>query len=367
MPLTPVPRALHPGAWWLWALGLATATTRTTNPLLLLLILTVAGYVVVMRRSDAPWSRAYRVFLYIGLILLGIRVLFQAVMGPEIPGHLLVDLPQAHLPDSFGGVRLGGPVTLEGVLVGVYDGLGLAVLLACVGAANSLVNPSRLLACVPGALYEMGVVVVVAMSFAPHTLTSARRIRAAHRLRGRPNRGFRGLRGIMMPVLEGALERSLELAASMDSRGYGRQAGVPAGTRRLTALLTLGGLLGILGGSYGLLTSVSPASVGLPMLATGVVVAALGMTLGGRRVSRTRYRPDPWALPEWLVAASGIAAAAALLISAGDGALRPAASPLAVPELPLLPVLGILCALLPAWAAPPVPGRVAARARAVPA
>ena len=30
-----LPRALHPGAWWLWALGLATAASRTTNPLLL--------------------------------------------------------------------------------------------------------------------------------------------------------------------------------------------------------------------------------------------------------------------------------------------------------------------------------------------
>ena len=29
------PRWLHPGAWWLWALGLATAASRTTNPLLL--------------------------------------------------------------------------------------------------------------------------------------------------------------------------------------------------------------------------------------------------------------------------------------------------------------------------------------------
>src|ERR671939_669735 len=25
--------ALHPGAWWLWALGLGTAASRTTNPL----------------------------------------------------------------------------------------------------------------------------------------------------------------------------------------------------------------------------------------------------------------------------------------------------------------------------------------------
>ena len=26
-----LPRMLHPAAWWLWAIGLATAASRTTN------------------------------------------------------------------------------------------------------------------------------------------------------------------------------------------------------------------------------------------------------------------------------------------------------------------------------------------------
>ena len=30
------PRNLHPGAWWLWAIGLAAAASRTQNPLPLL-------------------------------------------------------------------------------------------------------------------------------------------------------------------------------------------------------------------------------------------------------------------------------------------------------------------------------------------
>ena len=38
-----LPRWTHPGAWWVWALGLATAASRTTNPLLLGLIVAVAG------------------------------------------------------------------------------------------------------------------------------------------------------------------------------------------------------------------------------------------------------------------------------------------------------------------------------------
>ena len=40
------PRLLHPAAWWLWALGLMVAATRTTNPFVLLTIVAVAGLVV---------------------------------------------------------------------------------------------------------------------------------------------------------------------------------------------------------------------------------------------------------------------------------------------------------------------------------
>ena len=66
-------RPLHPGAWWLWATGLATAASRTTNPILLALILVVAGYVVACRRTTAPWARAYGFYLRMGLVVVAIR------------------------------------------------------------------------------------------------------------------------------------------------------------------------------------------------------------------------------------------------------------------------------------------------------
>ena len=86
-------RALHPGAWWLWATGLATAASRTTNPLLLGLILAVAGYVVAARRTDAPWAKAYGFYLKMGLVVVAIRVVFAAVFGASVPGAVLVHLP----------------------------------------------------------------------------------------------------------------------------------------------------------------------------------------------------------------------------------------------------------------------------------
>ena len=355
-----LPRWTHPGAWWVWALGLATAASRTTNPLLLLLIIGVAGWVVARRRPDAPWSRSYAVFLRLGLVVIALRVAFTIVLGSGLGTHVLLTLPQVPLPSWFAGVTLGGPVTAEEVLQATYQGLVLATMLACIGAANSLASPARLLASVPAALYEIGVAVVVAMTFAPQLVGDVERVRTARRLRGRPDRGVRAFAGSVMPVLEGTLERAVDLAAAMDSRGYGRTGAVPRSVRRASAGLLLGGLVGVVIGIYALLDSGTPGTVGLPLLALGLAAAATGMVLAGRRSIRTRYRPDPWALPEWIVSASGaVAAIVVVAVSVVDPAVLvgPVAPP-AWPALPVLPALAILLAALAGLAAPRPPGLV---------
>ncbi|MEU1042327.1 CbiQ family ECF transporter T component [Streptomyces sp. NPDC005907] len=346
--------ALHPGAWWIWALGLGTAASRTTNPLLLALLVGVAGYVVAARRTDAPWARSYGAFVKLALAVLAVRLAFAVFLGSPVPGtQVVVTLPEVPLPDWAQGVRIGGRVTAEGLVFALYDGLKLAALLICVGAANALANPARLLKSLPGALYEAGVAVVVALTFAPHLIADVQRLRAARRLRGRPDRGVRGLLHVGLPVLEGALERSVALAAAMDARGYGRTAEVPAAVRRTTSALTLGGLLGVCAGTYGLLTA-EGGSYGLPVLLAGLAAALGGLGLGGRRSPRTRYRPDAWGARAWLVSASGVAVAALMIVAASHdpAALHPGVVPLTAPDLPLWPAAAILLGLLPSVLAP---------------
>ncbi|WP_104786752.1 MULTISPECIES: energy-coupling factor transporter transmembrane component T [Streptomyces] len=345
---------LHPGAWWLWALALGTAATRTTNPLLLALLITVSAYVVATRRPDTPWSRSYGAFVKLALAVILVRLLFATVLGSPIPGtHTLLTLPELPLPAWAQGIRLGGEVTAEALTFALYDGLRLATLLVCVGAANALANPSRLLKSLPGALYELGVAVVVALTFAPNLIADVQRLRAARRLRGRPDKGLRGLLQVALPVLEGALERSVSLAAAMDARGYGRTARVPPAIRRTTAALTLGGLLGVCAGTYGLLTA-EGAGYGFPVLLAGLTAALAGLKLGGRRSLRTRYRPDRWDVRAWLVVASGVAVAALLALAAArdPAALHPGVVPLVAPALPLGPAAAVLLGLLPAFVAP---------------
>jgi energy-coupling factor transport system permease protein len=106
--------------------------------------------------------------------------------------------------------------------------------------------------------------------------------------------------------------------------------------------------------SYGLIDRSAPAIIGVPLLILGAAVTAAGFVIGARRGGRTRYRPDPWRLAEWLTALSGFAAATAILF--GPAAeLSPSTLPLVAPTLPLLPFLGLLIALAPAWITPPLP------------
>ncbi|CAI9418628.1 energy-coupling factor transporter transmembrane component T [Nocardioides sp. T2.26MG-1] len=300
-------RDLHPVAWWLWAVGLAVAASFTTNPLVLLLLIGVAATAVALRRSDQPWARSFRLYLWLGVAIVVIRVVFRLVFGGWADGRVLLDLPEIPLPDWVAGITLLGPVHAEALLFALYDGLRLATIVICIGAANSLANPKRLLRSVPPALYEIGTALVVAVSVLPQFADSARRVRAAQVLRGGETGRVRRLRRFLVPVLEDALERSLALAAGMDTRGYGRAAGLTRAQRRTTGALMLTGLGGICVGTYAVLDTTAPRYLALPMLALGVVAAGAGLFSAGRRVERTRYRADRWRWPELAVAGAGVA------------------------------------------------------------
>ena len=325
---------MHPLAWWGWALGLAVATTRTTNPVVIGLVLTAVVLVVMACREDTPWARAFGGYLVLAGSIVVVRVLFYVVVGIKTPGPVLVDVPRVGLPEWAVGVELFGPVTVTGLLVALYGGLRLATLVVCFGAANALANPRRALRSLPASLHQMGTAVVIAVSVAPQLVASATAVRHAQRLRGDPVRGVRSVVTTAVPVLADALDRSLALAASMDSRGYARA--LPGRTSRRAGELMLVALLAAALGLYGLLDGTSPAWLGVPVLVVGLVAAVTGSVLAGRQVVRTRYRPDRWGPTESLVAGCGLVAAALLVgaTATNPAALDPSLSPLAWPALP---------------------------------
>lgn len=359
-----LPRSLHPGAWWAWALGLAAIAAWTTNPLLLGLVIGVTALVVMARREDAPWGRSFDLYLRIGLLVVIMRVVLRVAFAGSIVDAgqtVLVTLPELPLPGWVSGIRIGGPVTAEAVVAALADGLRLAAILVCFGAANSLANPKRLLRILPNALYEIGAAVSVALSVAPQLAESVVRVRRAQLLRS----GRRAsVRRTLLPVLADALDRSVALAAAMDARGYGRAGSESTRARRTTGTLLLVGLLGVCIGIYGLLDATTPAGLGASGLVGGGALLSGGLVLAGRRTRHTRYRPDRWLGAEWLIVAIGATSVACVAAGAGldPASLAVQTAPLTWPTLPILPAIGIMLAAVPAVLAPIPPLRAAADA-----
>jgi energy-coupling factor transport system permease protein len=290
------------------------------------------------------------------------------LVGFKFGDHLLLHFPKVQLPSWAAGINVLGNVYLEGWLAAALLGLQLGTLVIAIGGANALANPKRLLRSLPHALHEIGTAVVVSVSVAPQLAESVQRVLRARLLRGETGRGIRMLARVALPVLQDTLDRSLMLASAMESRGYGSRRETTAKRRLLTGSLTLFGLLALAFGVYGVLDPKgSTGAWGLPILVLGLVLALAGVVLGGRDIRVTRYRADPWRAAELITVLSGVAAAAGAAISRSTSPdlMQMPLQPIAAPGLPILATLGIMVAVLPAFATPPPPSshRPGARAR----
>jgi energy-coupling factor transport system permease protein len=288
---------VHPAAWWVWAAGVVVLAGRTGDPVVLgVLAVAALGLAVLGRRREAPPFTGY---LALGVGIVVVRVVFHVLVGIKPGGRVLLDLPVWHLAWAPGVVLLG-PVTTTGLAGAALGGLRLAVMVLAIGAVATASAPARLLRALPAALHHVATALVIALGVAPSLARAVGAARRARRLRGLPSRGPRALAQSALPVLADALDRALDLAASMDARGYAR---LHTGHDRRVAPVLLAALLATVVGTYGLLTGA--LGYALPSLGGGVLLAVLGGALAGGRSRRTHYRHDPWAGRDWLVAGSG--------------------------------------------------------------
>ncbi|MDO8107725.1 CbiQ family ECF transporter T component [Isoptericola sp. b441] len=322
---------MHPAAWWVWAAGVVVLAGRIHAPQALA-ALAVAACVLATagRRQGAPSFAGY-VALALGIV--AVRVVFHVLVGIKTPtGRVLVDLPSWH-PAWAPGVQLLGPVTTTGLGTAAAQGLALAVMVLAVGAAATASSPARLLRSLPAALHHLATAAVIAVGVAPSLVAAVAAARRARRLRGLTTRGPRAIAHAAVPVLADALDRALDLAASMEVRGYARRSG--PGDRRVGPALA-GAVLAAAVGTYGLLAGAPAYAV--PALSLGAALAVAGASLAARGQARTRYREDPWGYREWCAAGAG----------AMTGVAGVAGLPLLATAIALLGLLALLPARLPA-------------------
>jgi energy-coupling factor transport system permease protein len=209
--------AFHPIAWFVWAVAAGVAALLTRNPLYLTLIALAAGVVWTAQRHAAQTPLvAGR-----GLARLALTALTFSVVLNMLFSHsgrtVLIRLP-AVLP------YIGGPITLEAAVYGLTTGLAILALLLVALAFNAAVDPAQMLRYLPGFLYSAGLVVSIALTFAPQTKRALDEIREAQQVRGHRPRGLRDLPPLVVPLVTTGLENAIGLAEAMAARGFGHTA-----------------------------------------------------------------------------------------------------------------------------------------------
>lgn len=208
-------------AWVAWWASVILTLSLLDAPAITAALAMACVYVASAFELPNGDGRAYRVMLKLGILLIAVRVVVFGVAGHTGP-TVIAQIPALRLPGFLGGFTLGGAITGEVIAQEIAEGLRvLAVLVAC-GALLSVVSVAKLLRMLPSRLRSASLILTIAITFVPHLAQQVSAVREAQRLRGSARRGVRALRGVVAPVLGGAIERSFDLAASMEARGYGR-------------------------------------------------------------------------------------------------------------------------------------------------
>jgi len=264
--------SFHPLTWWLWAVLLATTLLLANTRAISVAIVTSTLVLALSMQRQTAGFYTFRWALRFAVIAFSFRMFIAIFIGVPMPGRTIFTLPQLQLPDFLVGIRIGGQVTTQRLLSGFDEAVLLVALILIFATANALSNPNSLLRILPQRFYGLGLAGVISTSVAPQAARGIERVRSARRLRGQSSHGIRSWRGVALPVLEDSLERSIDLAAGLESRGYGY---FPRPTRYRPETWKFRDTLAISGGLYGLVIVIaSPSS----MFVAPILVALFVLT-----------------------------------------------------------------------------------------
>ena len=108
-------------------------------------------------------------------------------------------------------------VTLEAVCYGAYEGLVLIVIVAVCALAAASIDPDEMLRSLRRVSFRSALTATIATRMVPLLALDARRIGEAQRCRPDPG----GRLAVMRAITANVLDRALDVAATLEVRGYG--------------------------------------------------------------------------------------------------------------------------------------------------
>ena len=197
-------------------------------------------------RAVAAWSAACLLIVlmtnnpaYKGAVLAAALCSLVAGAGPRSVRRLLpaigivtafailLNFVSAHLgttalfslPASIPG--LGGPYTLEALAYGATGGLTIAAAILAVAPLSLMLESNEIVDALPASLSRTGSALAASLNLVPAVATTFAQVSEAQRMRGWRPRGPRSWAEVVVPVVLTSVESSLQLAESMEARGFG--------------------------------------------------------------------------------------------------------------------------------------------------
>lgn len=298
--------------WVVWTAAVALLATLTRNPLYLLLILLAVRLVAVTwrQKTAVPETAVFPLPLgRLAAIMLTFSTLFN-LLFVHVGSTVLLRLPTSW-------PLIGGVWTAEAAVYGAINGLMILTLLVIFLTFNQIVPGSELVHLTPRAFHNLGLVLLIALTYVPETRRHWQKIRDAQAIRGHQVRGWRDWRPILLPLLVGGMERALALAEAMVARGYGA-----AAPTRQPRWVQAGLLLGLGASFCGWMLSFWLGWPGWLLLGAGVLLLLAVVWKLGQNKAVHRYDQRSWTWRETAVTLSALLPLLLLIPWPGlDGAL----------------------------------------------
>jgi energy-coupling factor transport system permease protein len=275
--------------------------------------------------------------------MMGVSIVIATING-NYGEHILFTLPGPEIPDWLGGLRLGGPVSAEGLAGATIRGLTIICIFLAFGVFNGAVSPHRVLRSTPGALFQASLVLTVGLTLLPASIEDFRRIREMRALRGAPA-GIRGLPGLVVPAVINGLERSMQLAEAMEARGYASSP-PPPGYARLLAAVSAPVFVAA---AWMWFYTRDGRPLGLLLACVGVACIAAWLIAASRAHRTTSFLDEPLHLPERIAVALSLIAGLAALVLRGAGYAAFTYNPFAGLAAPDFSAAGAAIVTFTAW------------------
>jgi energy-coupling factor transport system permease protein len=192
-----------------WSASSLFVILSTTNPAYKVIVL-AAALTVLAAGAGLRRIRA----LLVAVLLIGIFATLLNFVSAHLGATVLFTLP-AQIP------ALGGPYTLEAMVFGAVGGITIAAAILSAAPFSLLLDSHEVMDALPAPLSRTGIAIAASLNLVPAVATSFTQVTDAQRLRGWKPRGPRSWMEVLVPVVLTSVEGSIQLAESMEARGFG--------------------------------------------------------------------------------------------------------------------------------------------------